>query len=468
VDPVAPPGAGGAAQGSGGGAAADSFAGRRDRLVAALRADAVTPDAPLRLRKDTSNLFRDRHAAPRRRLDVRAFDHVLRVDARGGRVESEGMVSYSALVDATLASGTMPCVVPQLKSITLGGAVAGVGIEASSFRHGLVHETVDELEVLLADGSTVVARADNEHRDLFFGFPNSYGTLGYALRVVARTRPVLRFVRLRHRRFDDAARFFGELERACSGDADFVEGVVFGPRDFVLSVAHFAADAPFTSDYTFERIYWKSLREREEDWLTTRDYLWRWDTDWFWCSKNLFAQHRLVRRLIGRDRLNSVFYARVMRLNSRIGVTRRLERLRGVHPESVIQDVDVPIGRAAEFLSFLLAEIGILPVWVCPFRAADPQRHWTLFPIDAGTRYLNFGFWDVVRSRSAHPPGHFNRLVEREVRRLGGIKSLYSESFFGPEEFREIYAGPAYDALKARYDPGGLLPTLYEKTVLRH
>jgi hypothetical protein len=27
--------------------------------------------------------------------------------------------------------------------------------------------------------------------------------------------------------------------------------------------------------------------------------LWRWDTDWFWCSKNLFAQNPLVRRLTG-------------------------------------------------------------------------------------------------------------------------------------------------------------------------
>ena len=81
----------------------------------------------------------------------------------------------------------MPAVVPQLKTITLGGAVAGVGIEATSFRHGLVHETVLEIEVLLpATARVVTARRDNEHADLFFGFPNSYGTLGYALRVAAR------------------------------------------------------------------------------------------------------------------------------------------------------------------------------------------------------------------------------------------------------------------------------------------
>ena len=98
------------------------------------------------------------------------------------------MISYEALVRECLAHGVMPAVVPQLKTITLGGAVAGVGIESSSHRHGLVHDTMLELEVLLGDGRIVTATPDNEHADLFFGFPNSYGTLGYALRVLARDR----------------------------------------------------------------------------------------------------------------------------------------------------------------------------------------------------------------------------------------------------------------------------------------
>jgi FAD/FMN-containing dehydrogenase len=70
----------------------------------------------------------------------------------------------------------MPAVVPQLKTITLGGAVAGVGIESTSHARGLVHETVRELEVLTGDGAIVTCTPDNEHADLFFGFPNSYGT----------------------------------------------------------------------------------------------------------------------------------------------------------------------------------------------------------------------------------------------------------------------------------------------------
>ena len=440
-----------------------SFAARRADLIASVaRTD---PRAPWRLAKATSNLFRDREAVAHVPLDLTMFDHVLAVG--DGWVDAEGLVGYEQLADATLAHGTMPCVVPQLKSITIGGAVAGVGIESSSFRHGLVHDTVLELEVLTGDGRVVVATPDNEHRDLFLGFPNSYGTLGYALRVRGRTMPVKRFVHLRHAHHTEPARFFDDLAAACEGSPDFVDGAVFGPGELVLSMGRFVDDAPFTSDYTYERIYYRSLRERDEDYLTCRDYLWRWDTDWFWCSKNVGAQHPFVRRMLGRKRLNSVFYARVMRWNSQVGATRLLDRLGGRQSESVIQDVDIPVAHAEAFLQFLFDAIGILPIWICPFRAPDRSRRWTLYPTDPAQLYVNFGFWDVVHAAGPTPPGHFNRLVEREVARLGGIKSLYSDSYYPRDEFDTAFGGPAYAALKARYDPAGRLPGLFDKCVQR-
>ena len=157
------------------------------RLAAALAAPGTAGAPAFGLAKRTSNLFRDRETKARPRVDLSGFDEVIRVDPAAGIVEAEGMTTFEALADATLAHGTMPAVVPQLKSITLGGAVAGVGIEATSFRQGLVHDAVVALEVLTGDGSVVRCTADNEHADLFHGFANSYGTLGYALSVTARS-----------------------------------------------------------------------------------------------------------------------------------------------------------------------------------------------------------------------------------------------------------------------------------------
>ncbi len=297
---------------------------------------------------------------------MRHFSEVLSIE--GGRVESEGMIPYEALTAACLAQGVMPAVVPQLKTITLGGAVAGVGIESSSHRHGLVHDTMLELEVLLGDGRTVVCTADNEHADLFYGFPNSYGTLGYALRVKARTVPVKPYVRLAHRRYADADRYFSSLKEALeNGEADFIDGTIFAPDRLFITLGRFSETAPYTSDYTFEHIYYRSIGEKREDYLTTHDYVWRWDTDWFWCSKNVFAQNTFLRKFaFGKKRLGSRTYTKIMRWNSRVGVTARIERLLGLHSESVIQDVDIPLARAAEFLDFYAREIALWPMWTCP------------------------------------------------------------------------------------------------------
>jgi FAD/FMN-containing dehydrogenase len=424
--------------------------------------------APLGLGRRDSNLFRDRDEAPKRRLDLGEFRHVIELNATQRWVDVEGGVTYEELVDAVLPSGAMPAVVPQLRTITVGGAAAGVGIEATSFREGLVHDTLLELEVLLPGGAIVVCTPDNDHRDLFRGFANSYGTLGYALRLKLRTRPVRPCVRVKHLRFNDAASFFDTLARQCDEDTtDFIDGVVFDSKTLVLNVGTFVDTAPWLSDYGFEHIYYRSLRDRDVDYLSAKDYLWRWDTDWFWCSKNFGAQHPLVRRLLGRSRLNSRTYARLMRWNARCGLTRRWSRLRGLHPESVIQDVDIPVARANEFLGFLQREIGILPIWVCPLRESGECGPFMLYPLAPDELYVNFGFWDVVHSRTASEPGHFNRLVEREVRRLGGIKSLYSDSFFTRAEFAEAYGMRDYESLKAVYDPSHRLLGLYEKCVLR-
>jgi FAD/FMN-containing dehydrogenase len=442
-----------------------SYTERRDELVREIQA---SRGSEVGLGKHTSNLFRDRAASSKRRLDVSTFHHVLEVDPQQGWVSVEGMTPYDVLAAAALRHGAMPCVVPQLKSITIGGAASGVGIESSSFKYGLVHETLLELEVLLGDGSVVTATPDNEHRDLFFGFPNSYGTLGYALRVKAKAIPVKPFVALTHIRHSDRAAYFRQLDELCRvPDIDFIDGSVFSPDELYITLGRFADHAPYTSDYTFENIYFRSIQSRDSDYLTTEAYLWRWDTDWFWCSKNFGAQNPSVRRLLGRERLNSRFYTKVMRFNSRWRLTHLFDRVSGQHRESVIQDVDIPIERAPEFLDFFHREIGILPVWICPIRSWNPAHRWTMYPMESTKTFVNFGFWDVVRTRQSRPPGHFNRLVERKVRELGGIKSLYSDSYFTPEEFWAAYHGEAYRALKQRYDPGGVFKDLYAKCVLR-
>ena len=442
---------------------ADSYRRRKGRLSQQMK----NASTGVRLRKDTSNLFRDRVNDKSDELTVKDFNHLLELDVEQSTLTTEGMITYEDLVDATLKFGFIPMVVPQLKSITIGGAICGVGIESTSFRYGLPHETVLEMDVLLADGSVVCCTRDNEHSDLYYGLPNSYGTLGYVLRLKTPAIRVKPYVKIVHTRFHDASEFFAAIEELQSSDFDFLDGSVFEAGEYYLTTGRFADSAPFTSDYTYLDIYYKSIREKQTDYLTAKDYIWRWDTDWFWCSKNLYVQNGLIRRIVGKDRLNSVSYTKVMRWNSKWGITRKLNRLFGYHAESVIQDIDIPINNASEFLEFLMAEIGVLPIWICPIGTNTHSSKFSLCSLDSSTMYVNFGFWDSVKSRTHHEPGYLNRKIERRTTELGGFKSLYSDSYFEEDEFWKIYQAEDYWRLKERYDPNGRFLNLYEKCVLR-
>lgn len=441
----------------------------------------IPPGTPVRLAKKTSNLFRPRAAATAPGLNVAAFDGVLDVDVASCTAQVLGMTTYEHLVDATLQFGLMPLCVPQLRTITLGGAVTGLGIESASFRHGTPHESVLEMDILTGTGEvlTVTGAADDPNRDLFYGFPNSYGSLGYALRLQIELEPVKPFVHLRHLRFDTATAMTNAMatitaDRIFEGRrVDFLDGTVFSPSEQYLTLGEMVDTSPAqlaVSDYTGMNIYYRSIQTKTEDVLTIHDYLWRWDTDWFWCSRAFGAQKKLVRRFWPKRKLRSDVYWKLIAFDRRHDVSGKLARLRGApRREPVVQDIEVPIDRLEDFLEFFHAEVGIEPVWVCPLKQRDPNALWPLYEFDPQITYVNVGFWSTVALPADTEPGEgrINRLIEAKVTALEGRKSLYSTAFYDRETFWSIYGGNEYAGLKARFDPNSRLLGLYEKVVER-
>jgi FAD/FMN-containing dehydrogenase len=436
---------------------------------------AIPPGSPIRLAKRTSNLFRFRDSAGNGAavpgLDVSAFGRVLSVDPEARTAVTGGMTTYEDLADATLRHGLMPLVVPQLKTITIGGAVTGLGIESTSLRSGMPHESVLEMEILTGDGRVVTAAPGNEHDALYRGFPNSYGTLGYALSLTIELEPVTPYVHLRHFRFGSPEACMDAVaEIARDGSyqghrADFVDGTAFGLDETYLTVGSFSEVAPWRSDYTRERVYYQSIRGPHEDFLTIRDYLWRWDTDWFWCSRPFGVQRPVIRRLWPRKYRRSDVYRKLVALDRRHGLSAALNARRGVpQHEDVIQDVEIPVERGAEFLRSFAAGVGMNPVWMCPLRLRGDQS-WPLYPLQPHRAYVNFGFWGTVPLPPGKVNGHYNRLVEDLVTSLGGHKGLYSTSFYSQEDFWALYNGQAFTALKRDYDAAGRLAGLYDKCV---
>jgi FAD/FMN-containing dehydrogenase len=240
---------------------------------------AVPQGVPVRLAKPTSNLFRFRDptkpgqqgselaGSRRTSLDVSAFARVIHVDPAAKTAVVGGMTTYEDLCDATLPHGLMPLVVPQLKTITLGGVVTGLGIESTSLWHGLPHESVIEMQILTGDGRVVIATKDNAHSDLYYGFPNSYGTLGYSLALTIELMRVKPYVHLRHFAFNDPKSCMdaiAEIARAGSyhgHNADFLDGTAFSTSELYLTVGAFSDKAPWVSDYTGQQVFYKSQRQ---------------------------------------------------------------------------------------------------------------------------------------------------------------------------------------------------------------
>ena len=484
---------------------------------------AIPLGSTVRLAKRTSNLFRPRTAVKTPGLDVTGLDGVISIDVAGRTADVQGMCTYERLVAVTLAEGLMPLVVPQLRTITLGGAVTGLGIESTSFRNGLPHESVLELDVLTGAGEIVTATPTNEHADLFRAFPNSYGSLGYSVRLKIELERVHPYVALRNVRCgsltavaDAIARIVAD--RSWDGEpVDFLDGVVFGADESYLVLGRWADSAPAPSDYTGQQIYYRSLQQRSQDALTVHDYLWRWDTDWFWCSRAFGAQNPRLRRIWPASKRRSDVYHRMVGLENRYGIVAAIDKRRGLPArERVIQDVEIPIERTAEFVAWFLEHVPMTPIWLCPLQlrapgsasaaagssaagssaagsgaagsgaagsgvtgsassgsgaesglASESGQPWPLYPLQRDELYVNVGFWGAIPIQSGHVDGDMNRLIEAAVADHGGHKSLYSDAYYPEAEFWARYGGDAYRPVKQRYDPDHRLLDLYAKAVRR-
>ena len=329
------------------------------------------------------------------------------------------------------------------------------------------------MDVLTGDGRIVTASPTNEHADLFRAFPNSYGTWATPSGCASSSSgppvrhadpsPVLRCLGLRCRGRDC------RVERTYAGTAvDFLDGTVFGPAELYLTVGTWSQHVPACRTTPATRSTTGRSSAKAVDHLTVRDYIWRWDTDWFWCSRAMYVQKPWVRPLVPKRFLRSDVYWKVIGFERRHQWKARLDQRRGhAAQELVIQDVEVPVDRLPEFLEFFHREVGISPVWICPMRQREGSPGWTLFEVDPAVTWTNVGFWSAVDLPAGETDGYYNRKIEQKVAEVGGHKSLYSTAFYPAEEFWATYNGESYHLVKKAYDPDGRLLDLYAKTVGR-
>ena len=68
------------------------------------------------------------------KLDVSDLDEIIDIDVEKRICTAEPGATFEKVVESTLAYGLVPLVVPELRTITIGGAVSGESIESMSYR----------------------------------------------------------------------------------------------------------------------------------------------------------------------------------------------------------------------------------------------------------------------------------------------------------------------------------------------
>jgi hypothetical protein len=438
-----------------------AYAAKRAALEQSWRNDG----GELRLAKSTiSNLFRyQARGRPQQRLSLGHFNQIIALDEARGTLEVEGLATFEQIVSFTLEHGFLPLVAPELKHITIGGATVGIGIESTCFRYGFVHDSLLEADVLLPGGRVVTCTADNEHADLFHALPNSYGTLGYILRAKIRLHRARPYTRIAIEAFATPTAYLDAMAAATrEPDIDFVEGLFYEDRRFLLIRGWMQDEVPTVDDIVRENIYYRLVDSREEICLKTFDYIFRYDPEWFWNLPET-PFYRLFRRYAPLSMRNSGYYTRHLALEGKVRGALGMNTKKDTEP--LIQDWEVPWLHAGELIEFCLehVDLGGRPWAAVPI--VTPTQP-TLYPIRPNELYFNLGCYCQVHRPEGRPPYYYTRIIDDKCFELDGIKMLYSSTFLDEDSFDARFNGPAYAAIKQKYDPDGRAPTLYAKVAM--
>jgi hypothetical protein len=421
-----------------------------DQVVRALRAHRST--APLSLAKRAVT-----HRVPRRvdhvrdgaKLDVSELDSILEIDPDARTCTAEPGVTFVDLVTATLKHGLVPLVVPELATITIGGAVSGCSIESMSFRHGGFHDSCLEYEVITTTGDVLRCRPDNEHALVFHMMHGSFGTLGVLSKLVFRLTPAKQLVHVRHQRYSTISEYLDAIERHSErADVDFIDGFIHTPKHHVLSIGRFVDTAPYTHRYDWWRVYYKSTRDRIEDYLTTPQYFFRYD-------HGVTNVH--PKSLVGR-----LLFGKLMTSARTLAVANKLPWLFSKERPTVTVDVFVPLSRVPRFLDWYEDTFHYYPLWIVPYRRVHDYE-WLAPSFYEGVRdqmFLDLAVYGMEQRGDVN----YYVAMEQELMAIGGVKTLISHNYYSEADFWSIWNKPNYDAVKSITDPDNRLRDLYDKT----
>lgn len=441
---------------------ADSYAAHRKRVeeiaskVEAARERGETPTishgSNHSVRPDTYN--KDE------RIHIERLDHFLEVDPEEHRVVMEPDISMRELVNETLKYGLIPYVVPEFPEITVGGAIQGGAGESSCFKYGGFGNHCDLGQAVTGDGAIVEATPE-KNSDLFYGNACSYGSLGILTEVEMNLRHAMEYVKLQYIRVDGFEDAIETMKAYCDENVEFIDGIMFSRDRGVVMVGTFNDDDDLpVSRFTRARDEWFYIhadrisqeKERYEENIPLRDYLFRYDIGAFWTIRYGFEELGIPFNRATRTLLHPF-------MNTAVGYDS------GIHggnffSEYIIQDIITANEDTLELLEWIDRNLDIYPLWLLPIQPQDKAK---LAPNYLDTDLaINIGIWgrpdcewDIMTAK---------KRLEEKAMEIESRKTLYAQQFYTEEEFWSIYDRDWYEGLREKYNAEGVFPSVYEVT----
>ncbi|KAI4126484.1 MAG: hypothetical protein LQ338_003734, partial [Usnochroma carphineum] len=421
-----------------------------------------------RIRHGSSNSTRPTSTKGQNYVDTGHLSKVLEVDPIRKVCVVEPNVPMDQLVKATLAHGLVPPVVMEFPGITVGGGFSGNSGESSSFKHGLFECTISLIEIVLANGDVKTCSA-TENTDLLHGAAGTLGTLGVVTLLEVRLMAAMKYVQTIYhpvRSVQDAIDTLRLFTLKHAKDMDFLEGGLFSREEGVIVMGRLTDDDPPpgwpVQTFSAAKDPWFYLHAREAarrtisgsvDFVPLVDYLFRYDRGAFWAATRGFEYFKAPFNRLTRRLLDNFMHTRVL--------YKALDASPISH-QYIAQDMAVPLGRAVDFIDFLVSETGIWPLWLCPIQQI-PYTHLNSFVRGQGIwePILNVGLWGAGPKQSKDFIT-LNRRLESKLVELGGTKVLYAHTYYTEDEFWKVYDKDWYDDLRERYGAHSL-PSLYDK-----
>jgi len=383
------------------------------------------------------------------KIDLSLLNEIIETDEINMTCTAEPGITFVDLVTLTLKQGLAPFTVPELKTITIGGAVSGASLESMSYKYGGFHDSCIEYEIITAKGDVLICTTSNENKLIFQMIHGTFGTLGIITKIKFKLTKAKKFVKINYEEYKDLDSYSkATWKHYIDKDYDFMDGIIHSKNKYILSMGNFIDEAPYNNKYDWMKIYYKSTGKRKEDYLKTIHYFFRYEKG--------------VTNVSPKSFLGRLFFGRFLDTTKTL---RFVENFRSIIPEKMIPltiDLFIPFSRINEFFEWYNKEIKHYPLWYVPYKIVRKYEWINEKVFDKNPE--SELFLDIaIYGMNTNNKESCYRKIEQELSKIGGIKTLISNNYYSEEDFWNIWNKNNYDQVKQITDPHNIFRNLYTK-----